>query len=312
MVVKFYLIVVFLLLSSQVVFGQELVECDEGMVSVGVYDDFLLEDMKGHLLLQPPGQSEAYFDIFIDRVLSSFLDRYSKKLCHLKGVADPLVTISFINRPMVVWPSVSFRRTNALMKHRKYLEEMGRLKKKVVSPEFIGVPSEIMPDEEYSCNVKSPWVNLSSYYNNGKEVVHIVINWSVRQQVFDQYLMVHRKDLGGLNELTIFNSKYRSYINYFSGAWRRLNPKDREAYFSRKIPPDLTWLFSTSPNAGADDSTFPDLYQIEEHALVVYPDFISNLIGVCFEGGSGVLKINNILDAVEYIGGDSFKIDRDP
>ncbi|WP_371843481.1 hypothetical protein [Microbulbifer echini] len=302
-----FLVCIFLFVSPVIVLAQDLVKCNKATVNVGIYDDLLLGEMYGFLFLPGSSLKKKAFNDFVENMLSRISDEYSKEVCYVKGESDPLMTVSFIDRPLAVWDSESFRRRIAAANKEGYERRLAELG----GAQFIDPPSEVMPDEDYLCKVTSPWVHVGSFYDkSGDKRLHVIINRSERQYIFDQYTLAAGRDVG-LDRLIIKWHEYRSFLNYFANGWHRFSIKEKEVYFSKMIPLDLIWLFSTSPNAGAHDSSFPDLGQVLEHSLKVYPNLTVSLINICLKGDEFIdLKVDNILDASGYINVGSFKVDR--
>ncbi|WP_226661407.1 hypothetical protein [Microbulbifer aggregans] len=290
----------------------ELKACGDHSLVVGIYEDHQVDRMLGSLYLHKPYTRDDSYAQFVSKMVANLTDNYGFESCHLKGGEHPVVEISFINHPFLLWRSKSSR--NSVSEHgvRTYRNAFLRDFRDLSQDDLLAPPEVTLSESiNYLCRIDTPWMKMGVYFDGNIKNVNAVINWSTRQHIYDQYLLSKNSVDQRGSFKPIFSDTYRFHFNDYRDAW--FHSKDLEEYLDKveHIPPDLVWLFASSPNVSAHDSTFPDIGMVVDHAQDVYSTLIGNLFDVCYRRiDYREIKIRSIIDSGDYVDLSGYKIER--
>ncbi len=236
--------------------------------------------------------------------------KYNFSTCHLKG-DTPDVTLAFIVHPLTVMRSLDARKKISSSQKWRHEIDLDKQYSKLSIDGFLSSPPPNLPkDINYLCKMNTPWIDMVIFIDGGMKRAHVVINWSERQIIYDQFILHGGQKDNELKRIEFYDD-FSRYIDKFNSILRLEKSRDKLFKTDSGIPSDLVWLFSNSPNAGWADSSFPDIDDLIDKSKENYAKLIIEFFGACYESKSHkLIEVESILEAGEYVDPSFYKIDR--
>ena len=186
-----------------------------------------------------------------------------------------------------------------------------------VQDPLILVPSLDAPTSS-GCRITSPWIDLA-FERKPVPWIRGIVRWNERQLLADQAVLagaknvppgvampLKQRELAPLNE-----SEFRDFANDYANSEIDHEPATKS--IEERVPPDLLWLFRHSwqstrgPFSGEADGAMD---RAMKQGAERYTKLVIALIDRCLASDDMDMHFNSILDAVDLITLEQYKIDK--
>lgn len=159
------------------------------------------------------------------------------------------------------------------------------------------------------CRIASPWIDIA-FERKPAPWVKGVIRWNQRQLLADQALLAGARNVPPGVAMPL---KPIEYIHFAAGEYAKSEILGKPATqpIEERVPADLLWLFRRSWQstfAPFSDEAHKSMKKAMEISAKPYTQLVMKLIDRCFESGGQDVRYTNILDVVDSIALEQYKI----
>ena len=162
------------------------------------------------------------------------------------------------------------------------------------------------------CRISSPWIDIA-FERRPVPWIRAVVRWNTRQFLADQAVLAGAQNVVPDVPTPLTRSEYLSFLREYQKS--EIFNKPTTTPVEERVPPDLLWLFRRSKQS--NDHEPPYFYsnvnsannKVVEKGADSYTKLIIALIDRCFASDGANFHYSNILDAVDLISLEQYKIE---